>query len=342
MRLRLALPILLAAALLAVLGGCGGNGDGGGGGSDNPAEQVPEAGGLRTAIEAAQHPSKADFQAPGGRTLQEIADNIGGGQQEAALASSVFTVGTNRLAFGVIDQGAQFVYGKTAVYVARTPDSKARGPYVAPADVLMTQPPYRSKQAANEKDPFSAVYAAQVPFDRPGKWSVMTVTEVDGRQVAAPAQVDVVTRAQDKVPEVGERAPSVETDTVASARGDVASIDTRVPPDDMHDKSFADVLGKKPVALLFATPQLCQSRVCGPVVDIAAQLKSRYGDRMQFIHQEVYRDNDVNKGLRPPLERFRLPTEPWLFVVDADGRVTARLEGSFGVRAFDRAIQSAL
>ena len=341
MRRRLAPPIVLAAVLLAVLSGCGGNGDGGGA-SGNPTEQVPEAGGLRKTIEAAEHPSKAEFQAPGGRTLQEVADNIGGGQQQAALASSIFTVGTNRLAFGVIDQGAQFAYGKTAVYVARTPDAKARGPYVAPADVLMTEPPYRSKQAATEKDPFSAVYAAQVPFDRPGKWSVLTVTEVDGRQVAAPAQVSVVTRAQDKVPEVGERAPSVRTDTVASARGDVASIDTRVPPDDMHDKSFADVLAKKPVALLFATPQLCQSRVCGPVVDIAAQLKSRYGDRVQFIHQEVYKDNDVNKGLRPPLERFHLPTEPWLFVVDANGRITARLEGSFGVRAFDRAIQSAL
>jgi hypothetical protein len=340
MRRRLAPPILLAAVLLAVLGGCGGNGDGGA--SSDPVEQVPQEGGLRKTIEAAEHPAKADFQAPGGRTLQEVADNIGGGQQEAALASSVFTVGTNRLAFGVIDQGAQFVYGKTAVYVARTPESKARGPYVAPADVLMTQPPYRSKQAATEKDPFSAVYAAQVPFDRPGKWSVLTVTEVGGRQVAAPAQVEVVARAQDKVPEVGERAPSVQTDTVASAGGNVASIDTRVPPDDMHDKSFADVLGKKPVALLFATPQLCQSRVCGPVVDIAAQLKSRYGDRVQFIHQEVYEDNDVNKGLREPLQRFRLPTEPWLFVVDADGRITARLEGSFGVRAFERALQTAL
>ena len=69
-------------------------------------------------------------------------------------------------------------------------------------------------------------------------------------------------------------APKVETDTKASARGDIASIDTRTPPSDMHEKSFADVVGKQPVALLFATPQLCQSRVCGPVVDVALQQKS--------------------------------------------------------------------
>jgi hypothetical protein len=96
------------------------------------------------------------------------------------------------------------------------------------------------------------------------------------------------------------------------------------------------------VALLFSTPQLCQSRVCGPVTVIALQLQATYGDRMTFIHQEVYVDNDPNKGLRPPLRQFNLRTEPWLFVVGRDGKVTARLEGSFGLKAFEQAINTAL
>ena len=106
-----------------------------------------------------------------------------------------------------------------------------------------------------------------------------------------------------------------------------------MPPSDMHDVDFADVVGKKPVALLFSTPQLCQSQVCGPVTDIELQMKSKYGDQMDFIHQEVYVDNDINKGLREPLQQFNLPTEPWLFVVDKKGKITARLEGSIGVHA---------
>jgi hypothetical protein len=110
----------------------------------------------------------------------------------------------------------------------------------------------------------------------------------------------------------------------------------------MHDANFADVVGKKPVALLFATPALCASRVCGPVVDIAAQLKATYGDRIEFIHQEVYVDNDPSKGLREPLRRFHLQTEPWLFILDRSGRVTSRMEGSFGFNAFERALKSAL
>ena len=127
-----------------------------------------------------------------------------------------------------------------------------------------------------------------------------------------------------------------------SAGGDVESIDTRRPTSDMHEDSFAEVAGKKPVALLFATPQLCQSRVCGPVVDIALQLKAKYGDQVDFIHQEVYTDNDPAMGLREPLQQFGLQSEPWLFVVGKDGKVTARLEGSFGLNAFDQALQTAL
>ena len=56
----------------------------------------------------------------------------------------------------------------------------------------------------------------------------------------------------------------------------------------MHSVSFNQVLGKKPIALLFSTPQFCISRVCGPVTDVAVQLQHEFGNRITFIHQEVY------------------------------------------------------
>jgi hypothetical protein len=326
--------VLLAAALLA---GCGGSDT-----TKDPAANVPAAGGVRAKVRAAQAVTAADFPAVKGRTLQQVADASGSSGPELGMASSVFTPGENRVAFGVIDNRSGFVYGRTAVYVAPGPDKPARGPFPAPADVLLTQGRYRSKQAATEADPFAAVYAARVKFDKPGAYAILALTKDGDKTFASPGHLQVVDKARDRIPEVGERAPDVKTDTVASARGDVASIDTRVPPSDMHAKSFADVVGKKPVALLFATPQLCQSRVCGPVVDEALQLKSKYGDRVEFIHQEVYVDNNPQKGLRDPLRRFNLATEPWLFVVGRDGRITARLEGSFGLSAFERALKTAL
>jgi len=333
------LPSILAviAAVLAVAG-CGGGDKDSGDGTAN----VPDKDGLRTKVQAAAAPAAADFPSVDGRSLQEVADSMQGGP-EVGLAGQTYITGDNRLAFGVIDAQGQFVYGKTAVYIAPTPDAPAQGPFPAPADVLVTDPAFRSRQAASEGDLFAAVYGADVKFSKPGNWTLLTATQSGGGMLAAPSQVKVVKPDKDDIPQVGEAAPRVETDTIASAKGDEESIDTRIPTaPELHEESFADVVGKKPVALLFATPQLCQSRVCGPVTDIALQLKAKYGDQMTFIHQEVYEDNDPNKGLRKPLQQFNLKSEPWLFVVGADGKVTERLEGSFGLKTFENAVKTAL
>jgi len=325
-------------AACALLAGCGGGDDSGG----DALRNVPQEGGLRAKVGEAASPGRADFPSVDGRSLQDVANSMTGGT-EVGLASQTFTTGRNRLAFGVIDADGRFVYGKTAVYIAPTPNAKARGPYPAPADLLVTDPPFRSKQAATEGDLFAAVYETQVPLPKTGSWSVLVATQSGGGLLAAPTQIKVSSSAQDKIPEVGEAPPKTETDTVATSKGDESAIDTRQPPaPELHETSFADVVGKKPVALLFSTPQLCQSRVCGPVTDIALQLKQKYGDRMDFIHQEVYVANDPKKGLRPPLKAFNLQSEPWLFVVGRDGKITARMEGSFGVNAFERAINTAL
>ncbi len=177
-------------------------------------------------------------------------------------------------------------------------------------------------------------------FKSPGKYAVLVVSNVDGKLVGAATQVQV--ERSSPIPNVGDRPPRISTDTVASAGGNLDKIDTRQPHDDMHRVNFRNVISKKPVVLLFATPQLCQSRVCGPVTDLELQLEHTYGDRATFIHEEVYVNNDANKGLRPQLTAFHLQTEPWLFTFDRRGRVAARLEGAFGINAFRSAVEAAL
>jgi hypothetical protein len=154
-------------------------------------------------------------------------------------------------------------------------------------------------------------------------------------------------RASSPVPSVGDRAIRTHTPTVASVAGDVKKIDTRVPPDDMHDVDLVDALKRhRPVVLLFATPALCQSRVCGPVTDVAEQVKSEYHDRVDFIHMEVYKDNDPNKGVRPQMLAWACAFghchEPFLFVIDRRGRVTARIEGAFSASELKAAVRKAL
>jgi len=110
----------------------------------------------------------------------------------------------------------------------------------------------------------------------------------------------------------------------------------------MHSVSFNQALGKQPVALLFSTPELCTSRVCGPVTDEAVELQQQFGSKLAFIHQEVYVNNKPTLGLRPQLKAFHLETEPWLFTVNRQGVIAARLEGAFGINSLRQALQAAL
>jgi len=320
---------LIALAALVPLG-CGGERDQGERAARSP---------LEPQLASAARVAPGDFPAVGGRTLQQIADTAKAGPQ-VGLATSVFVPGINRIAFGLIDPKGSFLYGKTAVYLAPTPRDRARGPFPAPADSLLVRPPYRSRGAAEEDAEIAAIYSTQVRLPRAGRYAALMLTQTAQGALGAPTQITVAKRTP--VPARGEPAPRVATDTLASAGGSIKAIDTRDPPDDMHDLDLRDVVGRRPVALLFATPALCESRVCGPVTDIAQQLKADYRDRVAFIHQEVYRDNDPRKGLRPPLEAFGLRSEPWLFTIDRDGRVAARLEGSFGLGEFRRALDAAL
>jgi hypothetical protein len=320
-------PALVLAAAVAVAACGGGNSD------DSKTARADRQ------VTTASKVSAADFPATDGRTLQAIADTVEAGSQ-VGLATSVLLPRKERLAFGMIGKDREFLYGKSALYVAKTPNAKARGPYPAPADSIVPKPAFISRGTAADTAGIKAIYAAEVSFSKPGKYAVLAVTKVGSRLQGAATRVTV--RKSSPIPDVGGQPPRIDTDTLASAGGDIASIDTRIPPDDMHKENFRDVLGKRPVALLFSTPQLCQSRVCGPVTDIELQLESEYGTRMTFIHQEVYVDNEVAKGLRPQLRAFRLETEPWLFTFDEQGRVAARLEGSFGVNAFRAAVEAAL
>ncbi len=110
----------------------------------------------------------------------------------------------------------------------------------------------------------------------------------------------------------------------------------------MHSVSLNQALGRRPVALLFSTPQLCTSRVCGPVTDVAVELQHQFGDRIAFIHEEVYVNNNPKQGLRPQLKAFHLQTEPWMFVINRRGVIVARFEGAFGTTELRAALEQAL
>jgi hypothetical protein len=295
---------------------------------------APAPAGLTTA----EHPQAGEFPAPRGRTLEQLATFVNETGTMSA-ANGQFTPGVHRVAFAVFDKAQRLVYAPTAVYVASSPTSPASGPYLAPGDPIGVEPQFSSQQNSGPGE-VQAIYSADIPLPKPGISYLLAVTRAGNRVIGSTGEA--VVALSTPIPSVGQRPPPVATDTLASVHGNVSLLTTRMPPEDMHSVSFNHVLGKRPIALLFSTPQLCTSRVCGPVTDIMVQLQHQFGGRIAFIHQEVYVDNMTSKGLRPQLRAFHLQSEPWLFTVNRRGIIAARVEGAFGIGEARQALEAAL
>ena len=289
-------------------------------------------------VSAGSAQAASEFPAPEGRTLDEMLADFDSSELVVLPAGQVFTLGSNRLGFGVFTVDREEVPDvDVALYAAHESNGRAKGPFPARIESLETEPAFRAKTTADDPDSAKVVYTSEVVLDRPGEWRLIAAVDQDGELVASRLPSVNVVR-DDPVPAPGERAPRVRTPTVDDV-GDIAEIDTRIPHSTLHEDDLAEVIGEKPVVLVFATPALCQSRVCGPVVDATEQVKRDHGDDAAFIYSEIYRDNDPNKGLREPVRAFNLPTEPWLFVIDDKGRIDTRIEGAFSVAELEAALE---
>jgi hypothetical protein len=284
-------------------------------------------------------PSAETFPAADGGSLERLIADAGSGDLVVSPAGQTYTVGRNRFGFGVFTvDGEQVTDAEVAIYAAPGAGGEAHGPFPARVESLETDAAFTARTTADDPDAAKVVYVADVVFERPGEWRLLAVVR-SGEETSAVRLPSVDVRTEVQVPEPGERAPRVHTPTAEDVGGDLAQIDTRVPTGTMHDHDLAEVLGDRPVVLLFATPALCQSRVCGPVVDVAEQVKRDYGDEVAFIHMEIYQDNDPSKPVRPQVAAYGLQTEPWVFVIDRNGVVEARMEGAFSVTELTDAVE---
>ena len=322
-RARLSIPAaLLVAALTA---GCGGGGSSDG---DRPPPQPEPTAKL------------ADFPKATGKSLTDLAEMADGQGPVLSPSVSIVHKGSNRFGFGLFDTAKKGITGaQVAIYTGRRDGSGLRGPYVARSESLAVKPQFQSQTVAADPDAAKALYVADLPFSRNGQQGVVAMVRLDGRLLISNGAPVDVTRPGPGPPDVGDKAIKVHTQTLADVGGDATQLDTRRPvAKDLLQDDFADVLGKRPVVLTFATPLLCQSRVCGPVVDVVEQVKASAPKGVSFIHQEVYNDNQVDKGLRSQLVAWKLRTEPWTFVIDRRGRISARFEGAFSPGELHRAV----
>ena len=261
--------------------------------------------------------AKKSSSEPGGGAAtggQDTLSILGTGQDAPPMQ-----VGRNRFGFvvqtaqgGAIGGGApQVVASKQGGTTQRT--TGTWHPFTA----------YEQTGDRSPKTPLPGAYATTLAFDAPGVWTVRVSIPVNGTTQSG---VGLLTVAQTVPLAVGAKAISTPT-PVATTDAKISEICTRTPVDQLHAISLDDALTNgKPTVVAFATPLLCASQLCGPVVDEVMVLSQQAGDRANFIHVEEFLPGPKHTPPPPTLENqapafkaWQLTSEPWVFVIDKDG-----------------------
>ncbi|MDQ3554158.1 MAG: hypothetical protein M3395_07100 [Chloroflexota bacterium] len=258
------------------------------------------------------------------------------------LVSSELAVGQNRFLFTLIDAQNRLIAAPEVEVDVRFFD-------------LATDPatPVSESTAGYlQADEDRGLYRTAVDFSCSGAWGAELTAHIPGREQRQ-ARVVFSVRPESSTPAIGAPVPATDTPTADSAEA-IAEISTDMAPDpDFYRLSVDEALdAQEPFALVFATPAFCQTRACGPTLDIVRDVAADFKDDLAFIHVEPFVLEMTDAGLQPVLneaQRFQsvpsvvewgLPSEPYIFVVDDDGTLTAKFEGVAGPEELREAFEA--
>ena len=171
-----------------------------------------------------------------------------------------------------------------------------------------------------------------VPFAEAGIWEAhlsVSGSNISGTEMA---KLTFQVKSQSTTYAVGDTPPPSRnlTDRDVGSLEEITTLKPIVPG--LYELTVAKALeGSKPFVVVFSTPAFCVTTMCGPVTDVVVQVYADYRDRVDFIHIEPWDLATIrNEGKKGPTDialEWRLPTEPWIFVVGNDNRIAARWEG---------------
>ncbi len=254
------------------------------------------------------------------------------GTMVPVLAVSELNVGANRIALGVIQNGTplnkpDLRLGLRFFYLDGNEDTKVQGESAAV---------YRGQGL-----PFG-LYVGYTTFDKPGNWSVeISIPKESGTPQVATLRLDV--QAVSHIPTMGKPAIPSKNLTVRD-NADLTKITSDTKPDpDFYQMTIAEAIAaKKPFVIGFLTPGYCQTAVCAPNLAVLKKLKDTYKGKLNFIHVEVYPypygEAFQQQKRVPPMVEWGLITEPWTFLVGADGVIQYRYEGGITLDEMEPAL----
>jgi hypothetical protein len=150
---------------------------------------------------------------------------------------------------------------------------------------------------------------------------------------------------------VGDPAPA-SVQVLASDVDDIRTVDTSLDPiAEQHNMTIADaIVSGKPTIIAFATPAFCVTQLCGPTKEIFDGLYEEYEGQANFVHVEPYDVEKIRSGectnygdcVVQAMNDFRLTSEPWVFIIDAEGNVAAKYDGVVSEKEMEDGLKAVL
>lgn len=263
---------------------------------------------------------------------------IGLSQRELhpAVVNSQLGLGRNRISFGLFDADGKMLNDASASVRLYTLDGDrgvSRGEHVLRPATLREDLQHKHGDGSTHQhqDPLITVYATDVELDK-AEWWGAELTVRRGAKRYKPTRLRFFVGEHTAEPANGDAAPRSKQLVLRDVK-DLAAIDSSDPPHpELHQITVAEALdARKPTVIVFATPAFCQTRFCGPMVEaVVYPLVRPYREKVSFIHIEPYELDQARAGKLvpvPQMQEWGLTTEPWIFVMDAGGKVAAKFEG---------------
>lgn len=250
----------------------------------------------------------------------------------------LFAADRGEVAFGAIDLSFDYLGSMGGPVDGSDSQPLAGSPGPVAADFLSipgTEELTGDEPTFDPPDGARGVYGTSpIRFPIAGVWEVTVEASVDGNALTTSTVFEVF--ADSVVPGPGDPAPRSEQPLPGDPSVSPRSIDSRLGFDDelpdpsLHQVTIADALdAERPVMVTVTTPVFCVSRFCGPITDELVRLGTDYGDRVEFVHLEVWEDfengvlNDAAAEWIAP-EGTERAAEPWVFLIDSTGTIVAR------------------
>jgi hypothetical protein len=191
--------------------------------------------------------------------------------------------------------------------------------------------------------PSKGIWVTPTEFAEAGAWGAQITVEQDNEPPRL-TRVSFEVKPKFSAPGYDEPAPRSVTQTIDDVGGDVSRLCSNRPPCAMHTTSIASAIeaGQKPLVVVFATPALCTSAICGPELESVLQLQATYAERANFVHVDIYEYPFDGQKVVKTVEEWHLPSEPWTFVIDRGGVVRDRFEGSAPADEVEPALKALL